>query len=361
MARRALLVGINDYQSIRDLRGCVNDVENMRNVLKTCLGFGNNDIRVLLDDRATKDQILRRLNWMVDNAAPGDLMFFHFSGHGSQIRDRGEQDELNDHMDEILCTWGMSDSWDNGNYIVDDDLDKIFQKIPKGAAMEVFLDCCHSGWDTGPATGSYRSLSQSFEEPSDDSTRYRYLSPPRDIAYRHEDEEDYLKAPQRFTGGGSMARHVVWAGCQANQVSADARIGGTYNGAFTYTFCKCMRDAGGNISRGELIQRVRDVLRNQNYKQIPMLETGTDEERSHRPLQFSTKAEEDRLLFYTKPNMRGNDVMKAQEALANRGYDIRPDGAFGPHTRVIVMRFQERNGLTVDGVVGPALRRILFG
>jgi len=33
MARRALLVGINDYKGISDLRGCINDVTNMRDVI----------------------------------------------------------------------------------------------------------------------------------------------------------------------------------------------------------------------------------------------------------------------------------------------------------------------------------------
>jgi hypothetical protein len=34
VTKQALLVGINDYQGISDLRGCINDVINMRNILK---------------------------------------------------------------------------------------------------------------------------------------------------------------------------------------------------------------------------------------------------------------------------------------------------------------------------------------
>jgi len=96
MAQRALLVGINDYRGISDLRGCLNDVTNLRNILKTYVGFSNRDIGVLVEDRATKDNILYRLKWMVKKAKPGDFLVFHFSGHGSQIRDR-DGDELRDH------------------------------------------------------------------------------------------------------------------------------------------------------------------------------------------------------------------------------------------------------------------------
>ena len=110
MANRALLVGINDYQGISDLRGCINDVTNMRDILKTHLGFTNKDIRVLVDRRATRANILKRLRWMVDGAKPGDFLVFHFSGHGSQIRDR-DGDELQDQMDELICPWDMN--WDS--------------------------------------------------------------------------------------------------------------------------------------------------------------------------------------------------------------------------------------------------------
>ncbi|MHC4521037.1 MAG: caspase family protein, partial [Planctomycetota bacterium] len=119
MARKALLVGVNDYKGISDLRGCINDVTNMRSILKTYLGFTNRDIRVLVDRRATKNNIIRRLEWMVARAKAGDFLVFHFSGHGSQIRDRGARDELEDGMDELICPYDMD--WDDG-FITDDHL-----------------------------------------------------------------------------------------------------------------------------------------------------------------------------------------------------------------------------------------------
>jgi hypothetical protein len=119
MPDRALLVAVNKYKSPgADLQGCVNDVVNVRDVLLKCFGFEIEDIRVLADDRATKEAILDRLAWLVKDAAPGDRMLFHFSGHGSTIRDRSN-DELKDHMDECLCPFNMD--WD-GNYILDDEL-----------------------------------------------------------------------------------------------------------------------------------------------------------------------------------------------------------------------------------------------
>lgn len=266
MARKALLVGVNDYKGISDLRGCVNDVTNMRSILKTYLGFTNNDIRVLLDSRATKENILSRLNQMVASAKNGDFLVFHFSGHGSQIRDRDEQDELIDQMDELICPYDMN--WDNG-FITDDMLNAIFKKLPSGVLLEVFLDSCHSG--TGLRSVDFgRPANLGPEHP----TLYRYLPPPLDIESRFEGEEDELKPLRKFFRSKERdpAHHILWAGCQDSQTSADAYINNTYNGAFTYFFCKHMRDTNGSVSRKELLSRIRASLKHGGYSQIPQLE-----------------------------------------------------------------------------------------
>jgi peptidoglycan hydrolase-like protein with peptidoglycan-binding domain len=52
---------------------------------------------------------------------------------------------------------------------------------------------------------------------------------------------------------------------------------------------------------------------------------------------------------------RGSAVSAVQQALRNRGYNIGSvDGVFGSQTETAVVYFQRDNGLTADGVVGPA-------
>jgi hypothetical protein len=270
MARRALLVGINDYHRINDLSGCINDVTNLRSVLKTYLGFNNQDIRVLVDDRAGKAAIMERLKWLVKGAKAGDFLVFHFSGHGSQIRDR-DGDELKDRMDELLCPWDMD--WD-GTFITDDDLHGIFKGVPAGATLEVILDCCHSGTGLRDVElGRPQELG-----PVNPQSRPRFLPPPVDIVCRHDGEEDSLKDTRTFLTGrreGTAKNQILWAGCRSDQTSADAEIGGTYNGAFTFYFCKHVRDALGNLSRKDVLQRVRASLRHYGYSQLPQLECDT--------------------------------------------------------------------------------------
>jgi len=67
---------------------------------------------------------------------------------------------------------------------------------------------------------------------------------------------------------------------------------------------------------------------------------------------------------YTRPSTssvfkrgsRGNGVKWIQTVLIRAGYNLSPygvDGSYGPLTEKVVMSFQYRNGLKVDGITGP--------
>ena len=264
MKKHALLVGINDYRNVNDLQGCINDVTNVRNILKTFFGFSNNDIRVLTDERATKRNILSRLERMVKKSKKGDQLIFHFSGHGSQIRDR-DNDELKDHMDELICPYNMN--WDDG-YITDDMLRAILDQLPKGVKMEIILDSCYSG------TGSRDiGVESAFGSGPRLLFKNRFLRPPIDIECRYQGDENDMEATRTFSSDKAITlNHVLWAGCKDNQTSADAYIDGRYNGAFTYYFCKHIRESRGDISRAELHSRITNSLDHNEYNQLPQLE-----------------------------------------------------------------------------------------
>ncbi|MCD3351776.1 N-acetylmuramoyl-L-alanine amidase [Clostridium botulinum] len=69
-----------------------------------------------------------------------------------------------------------------------------------------------------------------------------------------------------------------------------------------------------------------------------------------------------RLLKLTQPMQYGDDVKLVQTYLNKQGYYCNIDGWYGSNTKKAIMNFQNRNGLSVDGIVGnntwDALRRI---
>jgi len=67
-------------------------------------------------------------------------------------------------------------------------------------------------------------------------------------------------------------------------------------------------------------------------------------------------------LYLTNPPMQGDDVLKLQQRLLELGYTEvgAPDGIFGKMTDAAVRRFQQNNGLEVDGYVGPKTWKKLF-
>lgn len=57
----------------------------------------------------------------------------------------------------------------------------------------------------------------------------------------------------------------------------------------------------------------------------------------------------------------GRAVFSAQNRLVSHTFKVGIDGKFGPGTESVVKNFQSKYGLTVDGIVGPATWKALFG
>ncbi len=81
----ALLVGVDKYPD-SPLRGCVTDVELQRELLIYRFGFAASDILTLTNAQATRENIETAfVTHLSEQAKPGDVVVFHFSGCGSRV------------------------------------------------------------------------------------------------------------------------------------------------------------------------------------------------------------------------------------------------------------------------------------
>jgi len=80
----AIVVGVADYNHINSLRYTDDDAYKLAMFLKSPEGGAVPDeqMRVLIDENATRDNILSQLQSLSAKAGTNDLLMFYFSGHG---------------------------------------------------------------------------------------------------------------------------------------------------------------------------------------------------------------------------------------------------------------------------------------
>ncbi|CAH8321368.1 unnamed protein product [Eruca vesicaria subsp. sativa] len=142
MAKKALLIGINYPGTAVELRGCVNDVRRMQRCLIDRYGFSNKDITVLIDTdkssiQPTGKNIREALKKLIAEGEAGDVLVFHYSGHGTRLpTEQGIFDATN--YDECITPCDM-------NLIMDDEFRDMVAEVKKGCLLTIISDSCHSG------------------------------------------------------------------------------------------------------------------------------------------------------------------------------------------------------------------------
>jgi metacaspase-1 len=134
----ALLIGINYIGTDDELRGCINDVYNMKKLLKNKYNYTN---FIMLTDKSitkpTKNNILYYLKKIIDLSSGYSEIFFHYSGHGTYTIDNNN-DEI-DNKDEALVPLDYL----NNGIILDDEIYSTIKNVK--CDMKIILDSCHSG------------------------------------------------------------------------------------------------------------------------------------------------------------------------------------------------------------------------
>ena len=237
--RRALLIGIDEYQSddISDLRGAVNDVTALRALLSTHFGFSDDRIRIVTDAQGTRAAILAALQDITKEAGSGDIVYVHYSGHGSQVADKNG-DERDDKRDETIVP--HDGRLPNIPDITDDEIGSILSGLRTGEAL-VVLDSCHSGTGT-------RGI---------EAFRTRWVPPDTRT-------ELYVSATTR--GLSDELDYVLMTGASPAQSALDGPIDGIDRGFFSYALVNALDKGGAGASPNALMERVRESFQQLSLK-----------------------------------------------------------------------------------------------
>jgi HEAT repeat protein len=140
----AVIVGINNYRNLRPLNYAVSDANGIADLLKKDFGF-KEDIKPLLNEEATQNKILEKINELVELTKPDDRVLIFFAGHGeTRTFPNGEKRGF------IAPVEAMPLGTGPGAWLSYLEINRIIDAINFAAAKHVLciFDSCFSGLPT---------------------------------------------------------------------------------------------------------------------------------------------------------------------------------------------------------------------
>ncbi len=304
-SKRALLIGVNKYQgeNIPALAGCINDVFQVSAALQEN-GFNPEDIRVVLDERATSEGIRERLTWLLNDVREGDFRILYFSGHGVLLPVYNEQGQPDRFLD-ALVPHDFKGTLESA--ITDRDLAPLYERLPFDSRLILAFDCCRS-----KGTGNSRSLGATRQFDLPDDIRHRMLRwnadeqmwevrqfpkliPAkaskagddwwipysgkdncterlgRSVSRRRLSDSDFDSLRKKTSWKGPYLPVIIEA-CKEDESASEYLHGQVSYGAFSFAFCHVLHSAkndGKQISFTELVNRTSKKIQSLGYPQNP--------------------------------------------------------------------------------------------
>ena len=225
--KRALLVGISDYQCINKYGGWNNiHGKNDIDMLNTTLKKSGVSVSCLYDREATKAGISKALNLLASQCKVGDIVYLHFSTHGQPFEDdNGDED---DGWDESIVPVDAPIEYTKGkyegeNHLIDDELHEFCTRIRKAIGTKgmlyVVIDACHAG-----------KASMGIEEEVIRGTKAGFTRSGKYYRPQKLEKGIFYNIPS----SPSLGKVVFIEACRAYQVNKEIVESGKHYGALSY-------------------------------------------------------------------------------------------------------------------------------
>ncbi|HEY9613159.1 caspase family protein [Allocoleopsis sp.] len=282
----ALLVGINNYPETGEysaLRGCLTDVDLQKQLLINRFGFNPKNILTLTDAQATRQGILTAFEeHLIKQAQPGDVVVYHYSGHGSQVQDPDCDSSptcLNSTFVPIDSA-AVTGTRGQGGVVQDIMGHTLFLLMYalKTENVTVVLDSCYSGGGTrgnlqirSVRGGSQLQIANTEREYQQRLLSMTNLSP-----------DDFKRLRRQ-----GVAKGVVIASTKPDQVAADAAFSDIYAGAFTYVMTQYLWQQTKNEALRNVVVNVARSTRKASFTgQEPLADIKQESDYNKRAIYF---------------------------------------------------------------------------
>lgn len=269
----ALVIAIGSYEPSTGWKSIssINDLNYIKPAL-LAQGFVEDDIEILKNEQATRAGIVAAIDRLIARAKPGDIVVFHFSGHGQQIFDDARKDEP-DGYDEALVPYDASmrysSSYTGQNHLRDDELGDKFKALRKNIGKEgsllVLLDACHSGTAT---RGEQMAITRGADVKCEPVGYSKTIS----VSRGAQDEGV-------FDDQELLSNMVVISAASADQLNyetTDAEKNGV--GSLTYAFSRAISQTSGTINYKILFEKIKTSIQSWKPYQNPQIEGNTDQQ-----------------------------------------------------------------------------------
>ena len=271
----ALFVGIDDYLGgVNPLKGCVNDVTRMRDLLAARVtGAGDRFApRLLVNEQVTRKGLIEAWRSHLGQAGPDDVALFYYSGHGSQEHAPPEfWDFEPDRLNETLVCHDSraAGGWD----LADKELAQLISEVAaNGPHFAVILDCCHSG--SGTRTAEEITVRQEKAHPGVRPIASYIVTPQQAAALQG--KPSGAASPAMPWAAIASGRHILLAACRPEQTAKETWFPGSAGlekrGAFSFYLQDTLQQTGAALSYRDLFKRVNALVQGRVPEQDPQLE-----------------------------------------------------------------------------------------
>jgi hypothetical protein len=246
---RGLIIGIDAYQHVRQLKGAVADARDIEESLRS---MGIIDVITLLDARASREVILQTIGDLLQRTKPNDLIVLSIAGHGAQEPETVKGSEPDGMQDVFLLPGFEPTATGSQQRVLSSEFNHFIRQFElRGAKVLFVADTCHGG-------GLAREIDPRAEEMSYRQVPTYTLSADMLKPVTNEGETTTDLDLDRTTFLAAVDRHTK---------APEVRIPGIdgLRGALSYAIARAFEGSAddnhdGKVTLKELFANVRQVV-----------------------------------------------------------------------------------------------------